>query len=117
MRFLGRKSNMKILLRRPGLFASKYRWPLALLVAGSVADAITTVNFMQEYGTGPEVHIVGRLVAETLGIVPGIIIAKTVQASVAVLVGSLWRWWCGWLIALAGLLYILASLSNHFHWL
>lgn len=117
MRVLERKSNLGILLRRPGRFARAYRWPLLILLLGALADAATTHRMLAQWGPQAEVHLVGRLLVEQLGVPVGVWLGKGLQTVVAIFVASVFRWWCGGLMVLAGVLYALAAASNHFGWL
>jgi hypothetical protein len=116
-RLWGWKDNLRILLRRPGVFIRKYRWPLGLLLLGGVLDAVTTVELLSVWGPEAELHPCGRWLARWFGVAAGISVGKTVQMAFAVFVAALWRRWCGWFMALCGVLYALAAASNHFGWL
>ena len=96
------------------VFARIYRWELLFLLAGATLDAATTVVFMLKYGADAEVHLAVRLMAHILGPVAGPVLGKIGQVIFVVFVGSLWRLWCRWLMLLCGVLYLLASVSNHF---
>jgi uncharacterized membrane protein len=87
---------------------------LAILLAGAVLDAVTTAVSVSAYGAEVELHLIQRWIMAWLGPVLGIIAAKFVQVAVAIVVASLWRRWCGWLMVLCGVLYALAAVSNHF---
>jgi len=108
------RSNLRLLLHHPSVFARAYRWPIAILLAGAVLDAATTAVTVATYGAEAEVHLAQRWVMACLGPILGTISAKLIQVAAAVLVASLWRAWCGWLMVLCGLLYTLAAVSNHF---
>jgi len=112
------KSNLHLLLRHPLVFARVYRWPLLVLLAGSVLDAASTWQILRQYGPQAELHPAGRILGSVLGVsLPVIALGKLLQMLAAVLVASLWRRWCGWLMVLCGALYALAAASNHFGWL
>lgn len=109
------KSNLPLLLHRPGLFCRVDRWPLILLLIGTILDAATTYVALRDYGPGAEVHPAVQLLMRILGVSPWSMSAvKVAQSSCALLTASLWRPWCGFLLGLAGVLYILAAISNHF---
>ncbi len=117
MRFMGKKSNLKLLVRRPIKLASFYGFPLLVLTVGCVLDAVTTLSFLRIYGPAAEVHPVAQYVFYMLPPEVGAPLAKLVQFGAAVLVANVWRFWTGWLFLLAGSLYVLASASNYFGWL
>lgn len=112
------KTNLRILLYRPRTFLRVYRWPLAVLAVGAVLDAVTTYRVVSVYGPESELHPAARLVFDILGTSPYVVaFVKVVQCGFACFVTAFWRRWCGWLLVLAGALYALASLNNHFLWL
>lgn len=116
-RLAPRRTNVRILLRRPMVFVRSYRAPLALLVTGGVLDAMTTYEAVYHLGPEVEVHPVQRIMFAMLGPGLGVSAAKLAQVGFAVLVASWWRPWCGWILAACGILYGLAAVSNHFGWL
>ena len=109
------KTNLRLLVRRPLLLADKYRWPLAVLMVGTALDGITTYVNLRRFGLEIEVHPVVRLFWQIFGTSALTVgVAKGFQAVLAAFVACFWRTWCGWLMLLAGLLYTLAAISNHF---
>ena len=113
----GFRTNLRILTRRPLLFVRKYRLPLAILVLGAALDAITTMDFMLQYGPGEELHPAARIAAEVFGVRAGVILGSFVRLGFVVAVAAVWRKWCGWMMAVCGVLYALAAASNHFGWM
>ena len=111
------RSELPTLVQRPSFFVRRYWIPLSLLVVGGIADAITTYHNVVLYGHSVEVHPIQQLLFALLGPQVGVPLAKALQMSFALLVAAWWSLWCGWLLALCGLLYGLAALSNHFLWL
>ena len=114
MRLLPWKNNLFLLGRRPGHFVRIYRWPLLVLLVGATLDLLTTIAFLSHYGVASELHPFQRWFASSLGIVPGILVAKSLQTAWAVVAAALWRPWTVWLLYACGLLYTLAAASNHF---
>jgi len=108
------KSNLHLLVRHPLVFARIYRLALGILLIGAVLDAWSTYNIVCVYGHEAEVHPVARLAMHWFGPTIGTWGGKVVQTLVAIVVASLWRRWCGWLLSLAGLLYMAAAVCNHF---
>ena len=109
------RSNLPLLVRRPLLFARAYRWPLAVLAVGAVADAATTHDVLSSYGAGVELHPVQRLFAHLFGTSAAAVAGmKLVQTAFVVFVAALWRRWCAAVMVLCGVLYALAAVSNHF---
>jgi len=109
------KTNLRLLVRRPILLVRKYRWPLAVLVVGATLDGITTYINLSRFGLEIEVHPVIRLFWQIFGTSAlAVGLAKVGQAAIAAFVACFWRAWCGWLMLLAGALYTLAAVSNHF---
>jgi len=110
------RSNLRILVRRPLVFMRVYKWPLAILLIGSLLDAVTTYRNLRLSGPEAEVHPAWRIFTQIFGVTPvTVAIGKALQAGCAVFVGSLWRRWCGVLLTLAGILYTLGAISNYFH--
>ena len=111
---LPRRSELPRLLCRPGGFARSYRAPLLVLLASATADMVTTLINLRRYGPDVEAHVVQRWVSELVGVNAGVPIAKVIQLAFVVLVAAWWRPWTPWLLALCGLLYTAAAVSNHF---
>jgi len=112
------KSNIRLLSRRPGLFVRIYKWPLVVLIIGSVLDAVTTSRMLGRYGPEAEIHPAGQVFVEVFGAsLPAALVAKFIQMAFAIFVAALWRKWCGWILFICGVLYTLAAASNHFGWL
>ena len=80
-------------------------------------DAATTIAFMPVYGTAAEAHPAMRIMAETLGICPGVILGTVVRLGFVLAVAAVWRKWCSWILWICAVLYLLAAGSNHFGWL
>ncbi len=112
MTLMKRKSNLHLLRRHPVLFARTYRWPLVVLAAGLIADSITTYLLAREYGPLGEIHPAMRMMLSSLGAGPGVAVGQTVRAAAVLLVAGIWKFWCGWLMALCGVLYLLAGVWN-----
>lgn len=105
------------MIRDPFGFRKEYKWPLFILVLGAFLDGITTYQFLHTIGPDGEVHPVQRLVFTYLPPMPGILFAKSCQVAFAILVAAWWQPWCKWLMITTGGVYMLAAMSNHFHWL
>ncbi len=116
MKFLGRKSNLRLLCRRPLLFARAYWWALAVLAIGALLDAVTTYQFLAKYGPDEELRPDVRLVLRIMPVWAGPFFAKLVQSAFVIFVAAIWRGWCKWLIAICGVFYCLAAASNAFNW-
>jgi hypothetical protein len=116
-KFLPRKTNLILLMRRPGLLMRAYRFPMLFLAIGALADVITTYNNLALYGTEVEVHLPQRIISEIFGMKAGVPLAKIIQLAFVILVACWWRPWCGFILCACGLLYTFAALSNHFLWL
>ena len=108
------KSNLKLLVHHPLVFARFYRWSLLFLFIGAALDAITTAVLSYRFGPEGELHPVVRLMTYIFGPIGGAVIGKIGQVIFAIFVASLWRPWCRWILLLCGLLYLLAAVSNHF---
>ncbi len=113
----GFRTNLRVLTRRPLLFARKYRLPLAVLVLGSALDAATTIDFMLHYGPGEELHPAARVVADVFGVPVGVILGAVVRLAFVLVVAAVWRKWCAWMMVICGILYALAAASNHLGWM
>lgn len=85
-----------------------------MLFIGSAADLITTYHNLRLYGPQAEAHPVQRWVSQVVGVSAGVPIAKFIQLAFVLLVAAWWRPWTGWLLALCGLLYTAAAVSNYF---
>lgn len=116
MRIVPRKTNIRLLYRRPGVLLRKYWWPFAVLLAGAVADAWTTYSLVALYGPEVETHVVQRWCSELLGVTAGVPLAKLGQVAFVLLVAAWWRRWTTLILILCGLLYALAACSNYFLW-
>lgn len=108
------KSNFRLLRRRPLLFARIYRWPLLVLLIGAILDGVTTAVTLSRFGADSEIHPVVCLMAHILGPVTGTVLGKIGQVVFAIFVASLYRPWCRWIMLVCGVLYMLASVVNHF---
>src|SRR4051794_7081430 len=117
MDVIPRHNDLSLLVKRPAAFAHRYRWALLLLLAGAVADAITTFVNVRRYGAGVEVHPAQRVVDELVGTTVGVPLAKVIQLAFVLFVAAWWRPWCKWVLTTCGVFYLLAAASNHFGWL
>lgn len=115
--FLPEKTEIPQLLGAPGAFIRAYRWPLVVLACGAMADVVTTLVNLRRYGPDVEAHLVQRWVSQVVGVEAGVPLAKVLQLSFVIAVAAWWRPWTGWLMALCGLLYAGAAVSNHYLWL
>ena len=106
------KSDLPTLVTRPLLFARMYALPLAVLLTGTIMDAVTTMINLSRYGTDVEVHAVLRIVMQIVGVPAGAILGKLAQMAAAIVVAAVWRPWCKWLMYAAGLIYAAAGVSN-----
>ena len=59
-------------------------------------------------------HLVQRWVSQLLGVGAGVPLAKLTQLAFVLLVAAWWRPWTPWLLALCGLLYAVAAVSNYY---
>jgi hypothetical protein len=116
-KILPRKTNLRLLWRRPGIFLRCYFNVLLALLLASALDAVTTYRNASEYGVEIELHPVQRLVQAMLGPELGVPAAKAIQLGFVVLMAAWWRPWTRLILAVCAGLYLLAGLSNHFHWL
>ncbi|MFW6061978.1 MAG: hypothetical protein ACOC93_04140 [Planctomycetota bacterium] len=114
MRLVSWTQNLELVTRAPLAFLHRCRWPLMLQVVGGILDLSTSVVNVARFGTHVELHLVKRWMAETLGVIPGLPIAKALQVGGVIVLAAAWRDWCEWLISLCGLLYGLAAVSNHY---
>jgi hypothetical protein len=117
MSIVPRKCLIGLLVCDPLRFLKDYRWPLFILVLGAFLDGVSTYQFLSTVGPDGEVHPVQRLVFTYLPPMLGILFAKACQVIAAVFVAAWWQPWCKWLLLITGVLYILAAMSNYFHWL
>jgi len=113
----GGKTNLRLLLRRPGVLVRAYRWAIVVTLIGTTLDTITTMRAMYAYGVAAELHPAMRAVAEEMGITWGVPFASVVRLVFVAFVAAFWRRWCGALLVLAGVGYSLAAASNYFGWL
>jgi hypothetical protein len=111
------RSRWPMLIGHPVRFASVYRWPLVLLLVGVTLDTLTTIACMMRWGLEAELHLAMRSMAEEYGIVEGVIIGSCIRVIFVLFIASWWRVACGWILAVCGCLYMLASASNHWGWL
>jgi hypothetical protein len=114
MPLVPQQSELPRLLQHPLSFARSYWLPLAILLAGTVADCVTTYHNLALYGPGAETHIVQRWVSELVGVHAGVPLAKFIQFCFVVGVAAWWRRWTPWLLILCGLLYAAAAISNYY---
>lgn len=114
MPIVPRDTDLPLLARKPLTFVTHYRVPLLVLLVGATADLITTYVNLQRYGSSVEAHPVQRLVSELVGASLGVPLAKLIQLAFVLFVAAWWRPWCGWILAICGVLYSLAAVSNHF---
>jgi hypothetical protein len=122
MRILGRKSNLKLLYRRPGALLARHWCVLLVLVIGASWDAWTTIQFVGRHGPEEEVHPVAMIFFKLALYVlhsPALVVAvgKLVQVVFVILVAAIFRGWTGILMVSCGLLYLLAGFVNHFGWM
>jgi len=111
------RTNLHILNSRSGLFFRKY-WPGILWVfIGAMLDTLTTINFMNLYGTEGELHPAMRMMSEEFGVVTGVCVGTLVRLTFVIFVAAIWRGWTWTILWICGLLYCLAAASNHFQWL
>lgn len=117
MSLVPRDTHWPLLRENPRAFVRRYRWTLLALLVAATADVVTTLVNLHAYGTGVEVHLVQRLVSDTVGVTVGVPLAKLLQLCFVIAVAAWWRPWCPWILRACALLYGLAALSNHFLWL
>jgi hypothetical protein len=110
-------SEVHTLARQPVTFLRRYRWAVAILLIGALADMLTTIVNLARFGTVAEVHPAMRIMAELYGVQAGIIVGTVVRVLVVLFVASLWTRWCRAMLVVCGLLYGLAAMNNHFLWL
>ena len=113
----GFPTNLRILGRRPGLFARKY-WPaITAVVIAAVLDMLSTINFMLVSGPQSELHPGMRAMAEMFGIVLGVVLGTLGRLIFVMVVAAVWRKACTAVMLVCAVLYFLAAMSNHFRWL
>lgn len=113
----GGKTNLRLLLRRPGVLVGAYRWPIVVALIGTTLDTITTMRAMYASGVAAELHPAMRAIAEEVGITWGVPLASVVRLAFVAFVAAFWRRWCGWLLVVTGAGYALGAASNYFGWL
>jgi len=113
----GGKTNLRLLLRRPGVLVRAYRWPIVVTLIGTTLDTITTMRAMYANGVAAELHPAMRAIAEEIGVTWGVPLASVMRLAFVAFVAAFWRRWCGWLLLVAGVGYALAAASNYFGWL
>ena len=114
MALLPRKTEIPLLLNHPVRFIRAYWIALLILLIGATADVITTLVNLRLYGPDVEAHIVQRWVSQIFGVHAGVPLAKLAQLAFVLFVAAWWKLWTPWLLALCGLLYGAAAVSNHF---
>jgi hypothetical protein len=114
MPILPRQSELPRLVHRPAEFARSYWISLSLLALGTAADLVTTYHNLRLYGPEAEAHPVQRWVSQLIGVSLGVPLAKLIQFAFVLGVATWWKPWTRWLLALCGLLYIAAAVSNYF---
>lgn len=122
MRILGKKSNLRLLYRRPGALLCRYRCVLMLLLIGAAWDAWTTIQFVGRYGADEELHPAAMFFFKLALYVlhsPAVVVAvgKFIQVVFVIAVAAIFRGWTSILIASCGTLYLLAGCANHFGWM
>lgn len=113
----GGKTNLRLLVRRPGVLVRAYRWPLSAALVGTALDTITTMRAMYARGVRVEMHPAMRAIAEEFGVTWGVPLGSAVRLLFVFFVAAFWRRWSGWLLVVVGAGYALAAASNHFGWL
>ena len=114
MPLLPRDTELPLLAKRPLTFAGRHKLALLILLVGAVLDALTTYANVRDFGPHVETHPVQRLVFQLLGPQAGVPVAKFIQLAFVLFVAAWWRPWTTILLALCGILYTAAALSNHF---
>ena len=114
MPLLPRQTEVPRLLAHPLAFARAYWLPLMVLIAGAIADGVTTYRNLVLYGPDVEAHVVQRWVSEVMGVRAGVPIAKLIQLAFVLLVAAWWRGWTPWLLLICGVLYSAAAISNYY---
>ena len=117
VKVLPRRTNLRLLMRRPDAFVRAYWAGLAALLAAAAADGLTTYWNMRQYGTDIELHVVQRLVSELVGVALGVPLAKAIQLCFVLFVAAWWRAWCRWILWGCSVLYALAAANNYWLWL
>lgn len=112
----GFRTNLRLLVRRPGVLVRKYWIVLTPLLIGAGLDAATTIAFMLRYGPQDELHPVMRATAEVFGVWPGVIFGTVGRLAFVLLVAAVSRRCCAWVFAICAVLYLLAAGHNHFGW-
>ena len=113
----GFRTNLRILSRRPGVFARKYWLAMAAVVVAATLDMLSTISFMLESGPQSELHPAMRAMAEMFGIVLGVVLGTLGRLVFVIVVAAIWRRACGAVMLVCAMLYFLAAMSNHFRWL
>ena len=113
----GFRTNLRILSRRPGVFARKYWLAITAVVVAAVLDMLSTINFMSESGPQCELHPAMRAMAEMFGIVLGIVLGTLGRLVFVMVVSAIWRRTCTAVMLVCAVIYLLAAMCNHFRWL
>jgi len=111
----GHKSNLRLLVRRPGALARKYHPALLLALIGATLDGLTTYRMLTAFGHATELHLVVRLVVWIVGVPAGVPLAMIAKTACAILVACIWRRWCECILNLYGLTGIVGAICNHFN--
>ena len=77
MRVLDEKINLKENISL-SFYRNRILWPFFIVTA--ILDLITTLSFMYRYGIHLEQNLIVRWLAITVGIIPGVLIGKLLQA-------------------------------------
>lgn len=109
-----RKSNLWLLVHRPGSFAGAYRWPLAIMLAGGALDGATTLAVLDRWGVSAELHPAMWMMGLVFGVRAGVPLAMVAKMAFAVFVAAMFRRWCAWILVLFGVLSALGACYNHY---
>jgi hypothetical protein len=101
------KENLLISLRRHWLL-----W--AVLLVTAMIDFATTLGFMYEYGIRVEKNLVVRFLALHLGIIPGVLVGKSLQIFAAAILTALSPKYARAILLLIVGVNVLAFLANFF---
>ncbi len=110
-----RKSNIRLILHHPGVFARVYWLGLAVLTVGAVLDGWTTFQNIAQYGPDIETHAALWLFVKILGPY-SVWLSIPARIGFVLLVAVLWRPWCHILMFLCGLIYLFGAAANYWMW-
>ena len=110
-----RKTNLRLIVRNPGLFVRAYWLGLAVLTAGAVLDGWTTFRNVAQWGIDTEAHAALWIWLKMFG-PHGIWLSIPARIGFVILVAIVWRPWCQFMMILCGLIYLVGAMGNYWLW-